>query len=286
MTALTFGSLFTGVRGLDLAVERVTGAQPAWFCETEPGPAEILATEAPSVPNLGDVTKVDWPALPAVDILCGGFPCQDISNAGNRAGIQKGTRSGLWHSYAAAIEHLRPSYVFVENSASIRNRNRGLDVVLRSLADLGYDARWGCLRASDVGAPHQRNRFWLIATDAHRGHLPQLDVGTPSGFQAPQWDDALGRRLDHGWTGTRYEAHLAFWAKIIGRPPPLAYNEEGRLRPELSEWMMGYREGWVTDHLSRIPAHKAVGNGVCPQQAVAAYTMLLSRIRQETKTAA
>jgi DNA (cytosine-5)-methyltransferase 1 len=158
--ALTAGSLCTGYGGLDLAVMAVTGARLAWVAETDQYAAAVLAHHWPGVPNLGDVTALDWATVPPVDLVSAGWPCQDISYAGPGAGITEGTRSGLWLTIADGLGRLRPSYVFLENVAALRTR--GLEKVLGDLAALGYDAQWLCLRAADAGAPHRRERLIIL----------------------------------------------------------------------------------------------------------------------------
>jgi DNA (cytosine-5)-methyltransferase 1 len=178
------GSLFSGYGGLDLAVEAVTGAKIAWHCEWEDAPSKILETHFPGVPNYRDVTKVDFSKVEKVDILTGGFPCQDLSVAGKRAGLSEGTRSGLWSEFARAIETIKPRLVVIENVRGILSARansdlefcswcmgetdsepvlRALGAVLGDLADLGYDARWTGVRAADAGAPHNRFRVFIIA---------------------------------------------------------------------------------------------------------------------------
>lgn len=170
------GSLFTGYNGIGLALE-LLGLDVAleWVCDPDPGATALLGHHYPDVKNLGDVTAAfptepdePRPDVAPIDILTGGFPCQDISNAGHRKGIT-GERSALWKHYVEAIRVLRPHYVFVENVAVLRTR--GLTVVLEDLARLGFHAEWCSLRASDVGAPHQRNRLFLVATDSARERL-------------------------------------------------------------------------------------------------------------------
>jgi DNA (cytosine-5)-methyltransferase 1 len=153
------GSLFAGIGGFDLAA-RWMGWETAWFSEIDPYASAVLAKHWPGVPNHGDITKIDFTQVEPVDMLCGGFPCQDISNAGKRKGIG-GERSGLWSEYARAIGELRPRYVVVENVAALLVR--GLERVLGDLAALGYDAEWTVLSAADVGAPHLRERLWITA---------------------------------------------------------------------------------------------------------------------------
>ena len=157
---LTAGSLCSGYGGLDLAVMAVTGARLAWCAEIDRYAVGVLAHRWPGVPNLGDVTALNWATVPPVDLVSAGWPCQDISYAGPRAGISEGNRSGLWLHIAAGLRCLRPAYVFLENVAALRTR--GLAKVLGDLAALGYDTQWTCLRAADAGAPHRRDRMLIL----------------------------------------------------------------------------------------------------------------------------
>ena len=168
----------------------VTGAEIAWHCEWDEAPSKILEKHFPGVPNYRDVSKVDFSQVEPVDILTGGFPCQDLSLAGKRAGLKDGTRSGLWSEFARAIEQLQPKLVVIENvrgllSASATNSDleycswcmgeagdgepalRALGAVLGDLADRGYDAKWTGVRAADAGAPHNRFRVFIIAFPAN-----------------------------------------------------------------------------------------------------------------------
>lgn len=158
-SVLTVGSLFSGIGGFDLGLERA-GMRVRWQVEIDPYCQRVLAKHWPHVQRYGDIQSVDWGTVEPVDVLCGGFPCQDISLAGKGAGLA-GERSGLWFEYARAIEALTPRYVIIENVAALRSR--GLDQVLGSLAALGYDAEWHCIPASAVGAPHRRDRVWIVA---------------------------------------------------------------------------------------------------------------------------
>ena len=183
----TIGSMFSGMGALDLAVAQVLDAEPAWFCEWEDAPSKVLAHHWPAVPNYRDVTTVDWGQVPRVDILTGGTPCQDLSHAGKRAGMTEGTRSNLWVNMREAIAVLKPRLVVWENvlgalSAAATSDSdmepgtgllgggnghlRALGRVLGDLAEIGFDAAWTTVRASDVGAPHHRARVFLIATPA------------------------------------------------------------------------------------------------------------------------
>lgn len=160
-----FLDLFSGIGGFHL------GAQWAgvhfdkyYYSEVDPYAIKVYAKRFPDAIGLGDITKIDGLALPIGDwIIAGGFPCQDISVAGKGAGLA-GARSGLWYEYARLIGELRPRYAIMENVGALTFR--GLDAVLGSLAEIGYDAEWQDIRASDVGAPHRRERIWIVAYPA------------------------------------------------------------------------------------------------------------------------
>tara|TARA_R110000823_G_scaffold274145_1_gene393110 strand:+ start:28 stop:1011 length:984 start_codon:yes stop_codon:yes gene_type:complete len=157
--------LFAGAGGGILA-DLLLGHIPIGACEIEPYPRNVLLQRQrdgvlPSFPVWDDINTLDGtPWRGSIDVLAGGFPCQDISSAGKGTGIT-GARSGLWKEYARVIGEMRPKFVFAENSPLLRTR--GLGVVLKDLAQLGYDARWGIIGAGDVGAPHKRKRMWVLA---------------------------------------------------------------------------------------------------------------------------
>jgi DNA (cytosine-5)-methyltransferase 1 len=158
---LRLGSLCAGYGGLDLAVHAVLDVRLCWYAETDRYAAAVLAHRWPGVPNLGDIRTVDWDTADRVDVVTAGFPCQDISNAGKREGIS-GIHSSLWTTVVSAVRGLRPEIVLVENVAALLRR--GFDTVQTDLAALGYDTSWTCLRASDIGAAHRRDRLFLLAT--------------------------------------------------------------------------------------------------------------------------
>ena len=157
------GSLFSGYGGLDLAV----GGDLSWVSDIEPTACSVLAEHHPSVPNLGDIKKVDWSKVEPVDVLTGGYPCQPFSTAGARMGTND--ERHLFPYVQSAIESLRPSWVVLENVRG--HLTLGFRDVLSALHDVGYDARWGVVRASDAGAPHRRERVFIVArpADASRG---------------------------------------------------------------------------------------------------------------------
>lgn len=160
-------SLCTGYKGLDTAVEALTGDKTAYFAEVDLAACLVLQHHWPDVPNIGDITAYDFTRLAdEIDTITAGFSCQDISNAGPREGIG-GDRSKIWKDVCRAIRDIRPRHAFLENVAAIRSR--GLDVVAEDLAAVGYDLWWTTLRASDVGAPHQRDRWLGIAVPHAEG---------------------------------------------------------------------------------------------------------------------
>jgi len=177
------GSLFSGIGGFDLGLERA-GFTISWQVEIDPYCQRVLAKHWPNVTRYGDITAMDWTTVQPVDLLCGGFPCQDLSFAGKRAGID-GARSGLWSEYVRAIRHLRPRYVLVENVPGLLT-NQYLGRVLGDLAQSGYDAEWDCIPASAVGAPHRRDRVWIVA------YHQREQIDTERGVSECKWD-GVGR---------------------------------------------------------------------------------------------
>lgn len=165
-------SLFAGIGGFDLGLERTGGFKTVAFCEIEPFARKVLAKHWPRVPCYEDVRELTSERLSAdgiaVDAICAGFPCQDLSIAGKRAGLANGTRSGLWAEVARLVGELGPGYVLLEN---VTNLLAGPDDqpgawfgrVLGDLASLGYDAEWHCIPASYIGAWHRRDRVWVLA---------------------------------------------------------------------------------------------------------------------------
>ena len=211
---LTVGSLFAGIGGFDLGLERA-GLEVRWQVEIEPFARHILNKHWPDVPCYEDIREVRGEEVERVDVLCGGFPCQDISSAGKGAGIE-GARSGLWSEYARLVGEIRPRYVIVENVALLRRR--GLDRVLGDLSLLGYDAEWDRIRASDVGAPHQRARLWIVAYPNGEGeHVGPVDAEVGGASTAV----GHSQRVDGGSRGS-------------GRPDPAGSRQRESERALLS----------------------------------------------------
>lgn len=200
MTPLRVGSLFSGIGGLELGLERA-GMHTVFQVEIDDYARRVLAKHWPDVPRFNDVREVGAHNLPECDVLCGGFPCQDISQAGFRLGIDEGERSGLWREFARLIRELRPRYVVLENVRAILSPLVGEERavvapapaarVLGDLAACGYDAEWDCLPAAAFGAPNQRDRLFAVAYPHRAGRLerPKVFAGRPRESR-PCWPNA------------------------------------------------------------------------------------------------
>lgn len=279
-------SLCSGYGGIDLAVEKLTGDKTEFTADNGAAPRAILAHRFPNAANLGSLADVDWAAFadqnPDVETITAGFPCQGLSNAGLRKGLTD-ERSAVWKHVAEAVRCVRPRLVFLENVAAIRSR--GLGEVLADLASIGYDARWTRVRASDVGAPHRRDRWFCVATPTDTASVGRTQWGTEPEEQPGPVRRASGVRgervaePEQDWGS--YAPAIRRWEQVIGQaaPEPTELGPRGgrRLTARFAEWMMGLPEGWVTDvpGLTRAQQLHAIGNGVVPQQAYAAYGQLM-----------
>lgn len=175
--------LFSGIGGFSLGLERA-GMHTIGFCEIDPYCRAVLKKHWPDVPCHDDIRTF---TPPAADVVCGGFPCQDISNAGLRMGLE-GERSGLWKHFARVIGLVKPRFAIVENVAAITFR--GLGCILSDLASIGYDAEWHVICAASIGAPHERQRCWIIAYPTGFSGLYQSHIGKEAQRllnDAPPW---------------------------------------------------------------------------------------------------
>lgn len=284
---LAVGSLFAGIGGFDLGLTRA-GFDIAWQVEIDPYCQRVLAKHWPHVQRYGDIRTIDWGTVEPVDLLCGGFPCQDISLAGKGAGLA-GERSGLWFEYAKAIEVLKPRYVLIENVSALRSR--GLDRVLGSLAALGYDAEWHCIPACAVGAPHRRDRVWIIAyaqsDRTQRGTFQQRGaiVGDDGDTQFVADASRAGGRARGQSDSTRQEiayrgAEMADSERMWKLQPQGSQCHEWRRPSDGSWWSIEPDVGRVVDGLS---AELDIIGGLedeCSDnpQAVATAQVLIRRI--------
>jgi len=214
----TVGSLFAGIGGIELGLERA-GMKVVWQVEKDPYALAVLEKHWPSVKRYADVREVGARNLAPVDLICGGFPCQDISNAGKRKGIA-GERSGLWKEFARIIEEIRPRWTLIENVPALRSR--GMEVVLRDLSARGYDAEWDCIPASAFGAPHRRDRLFVVAY-SERDYLrdqsgrsggtsgPDSSVASDDGSQGSLADAEVSRDWHAELAGLRAAGGAGWW---------------------------------------------------------------------------
>lgn len=298
---IKLGEICAGYGGLGLGLGLLADVDTRWVADVDAGPSRILVRHWPDAPNLGDITRIDWTAVEPVDVIAGGTPCQDLSNAGHRAGMRPGTRSGIWEAMAHAIKEIAPNVVVWENVSGARSAAaysrlepgpgrlgggadrpvlRALGRVVGDLAGLGYDAAWESLRASDVGAPHRRERVFVLAWRPDAADTLRILRDRPRGARGRRHEPTDSRRTPDRSPWLEYAPAIHRWEEVTGREAPLPTETGQRggdvLSPAFVEWMMGLPTGHVTDTpgLSRSQELKALGNGVVPQQAAHAVSHL------------
>lgn len=266
------GALCAGYGGLELGlVAAGIDHQLAWCAEIDPNAATVMAAHHPTAPNLGDLTTITDP--PTADIITAGFPCQPVSVAGRREGVN----DERWIvDDVCRVARLAGAHTLIlENVAGILTANNGdaLARVCEAMAREGFSRwEWCTLRAGDVGAPHRRKRWFCIATadpDGEGLRRNRIDASVDLNALTGSHPDRRHRQRFGG-----YAEAVARWEHTTGRPAPDP-TIDGRLSHRFVEWMMGLRDGWVTDHLDRRPALRVLGNGVVPQQAAAAVNLLI-----------
>ena len=279
--------LFSGIGGFSLGLERA-GMTTAMFCEIEPYCRRVLAKHWPGVPIHDDIRTLDRMVVAEkagpVDLVCGGFPCTDISVAGKGAGLS-GKNSGLWFEYLRLIQEVAPRWVIIENVPALRYR--GLDTVLGGLAALGYDAEWHCIPASAVGAPHRRDRVWLVAHANHGQRVGQVGALCAGGHAVGSSSEAVADpngAWQHEQAGRRLESRLgaAFGGSdvadsIFCRQPIAGQLQLAGSDPPGGNWEAdpadAHGSGPVESYVGRVaygvPARvdrlRALGNAVVPQ---------------------
>jgi DNA (cytosine-5)-methyltransferase 1 len=236
---MTFGSLFAGIGGMDLGLERA-GMTCKWQVEIDPFCQKVLAKHWPEVPKYGDIRKLNGSELEWVDLVCGGFPCQDVSQIGHQDGIT-GTRSGLFWESIRILRHIRPSCFLLENVTGLLDR--GMGEVLGALAESGYDAEWNCLRASSFGAPHKRERVFIVAYPyGIRREATEILSGLPKksleGWR--EWETFKANL--YPWDGNRYFLESSPYSELFrlddGIPEELALKAYGNaVVPQVAEWI-------------------------------------------------
>jgi DNA (cytosine-5)-methyltransferase 1 len=281
---LKIGSLCTGYGGLDIAVEAYFDAEMVWCAENDKYASKIIEARF-NKPNLGDIKQIDWASLEPIDILTAGYPCQPFSHAGQRKG--ENDERHIWPYILKGISILRPKYIILENVRG--HLSLGFKEVLGDLAQNGYDAKWRIVRASDVGAPHQRARLFIIAYSNSEGFqgtwnkANDLTNGFTSNSDCNACEESrrtdreisaesggLQSRQNLGKARSQYRCSCEMAKQEI--PPTL---DQGRLNTKFVEYIMGLPSGWVSDlDLSRSQQLKILGNGVVPQQAYHALELL------------
>jgi DNA (cytosine-5)-methyltransferase 1 len=276
---ITFGSLFAGIGGFDLGFERA-GMSCRWQVEIDDYANRVLEKHWPDVHRERDIRSSGWHNLQPVDIIIGGFPCQDISYAGRGAGLD-GERSGLFFEAVRVVRELRPRVVVLENVAALFTR--GLDRVLGTLAEIGFNAEWHCIPAASVGAPHIRDRVFVIA-----------------------YAESVGRETRSGSKGD--EGQAGQWrGESAGSSEALADTSSGRLQGcdgssrsgessgsyrllQSSRGGGGISRWWTTEPdvgrvANGVPARvdrlRGLGNAVVPQVAEIVGRMVLEKLNEQ-----
>ena len=312
----TIGSLCSGIGGLDIAAEQHFGATLSWHSDIDQNANAVMAEHWPHAQGIGDFTKVDPSTLPPVSVLTAGFPCQPVSVAG----LKKGTADERWlfddiHAFIQELPQL-PKVLVLENVQGFLSNNKGATArrVVGQVVSLGYRLRWGVVRASDTGQPHQRARWFGVATttdaDSLRaGRREHSEVPSPTKASEDEsgWpqrervrDDARhgGQTVTHSDDPRRKEQRRAIAVEEKHSPtqrgssaswgPYSAAVEtweelfrapphplvQDRLNPRLVEWMLGYNDDWTAVVSSRVQRLKLLGNSVSPQQARLALELL------------
>jgi DNA (cytosine-5)-methyltransferase 1 len=271
------GSLFAGIGGFDLGFERA-GFKTVWQVEKNAYCRRVLRRHFPDADRrVTDVRFAGARNLLPVDVICGGFPCQDISNAGLRAGID-GERSGLWREMHRIISELRPRFVIVENVAALLGR--GMGRVLGDLSEIGYDAEWQVISAADVGAPHLRERIWIVAYPRHGDVAEQPWAARREGWQ---WEPERTQPRSDGEAMAHANAERRNgWARVCRpeRRPESAnsgasifnathdtQDSDGVRRSDAAgQWRIEPAVGRVAHGVpARVDRLRALGNAVVPQ---------------------
>lgn len=310
---MKIGSLFTGIGGLELGVfNTLVSIAPysnyiEWIAETNGNALKILdhSTMFHGVPNLGDVAKIDWSAVPDVDCITGGTSCQDFSHLGARKGLE-GEKSSLLYAFIEAVKSKKPDYVLWENVAGALTKG-AYDVLLDALNNADYSTSSVILPASRLGMPHKRSRLFVFAErtekwavpfnaqlvevrpDTRLRCLPTPNRSRMDGRKSPGYSKCPSFYDLKYWSEDEvrasYGTAIERWEETLGREAPPLAKPKGALNVEFVEWMMGFPKGWVTDadDVSRTAQLAALGNACTPQQASEAfYHGLLQLTRERT----
>lgn len=249
MSKLRVLDLFSGIGGFSLGLERTGGFETVAFCEIEEFPRQILAKHWPKVKCYNDVRELSARQLSndgiTVDVITGGFPCQDISTAGKQAGITPDTRSGLWSEIVRLADETKPRFILLENVSAIRSKNR-LATLAWDLASIGYDMVFDFIPAHAVGSPQERLRVWIVAYPKEIGHRAW---GATSNIFGKD-EGSVGQMRTISFSTSEYQKNMA----------------EGLRRKRENRWPSEPRVGRVADGVpNRVDRVGALGNSVVPQ---------------------
>lgn len=308
---MKIGSLFTGIGGLELGVcDTVTSIAPygneiEWIAEIDGNALKILehSTMFRGVPNLGDVTKVDWTTVPDVDCITGGTPCQDFSHLGTRKGLD-GEKSSLLFTFLEAVKAKKPDYILWENVTGALTKG-AYDVLLDALNEADYSTSSVIIPASSLGMPHKRSRLFVFAErtekwvtpfnaqlvevrpDTRLRCLPTPNRSRMDGRKSPGYSKSPSFYDLKQWSEDEvmasYGAAIERWERTLGREAPPLAKPKGVLNVGFIEWLMGFPKGWVTDadDVSRTAQLAALGNACTPQQASEAFYYGLMQLTRE-----
>jgi len=290
---LTVGSLFSGIGGFDLGLERA-GMKVIWQSEIDTFASRVLKKHWPDVPNLGDITKVDWSEVERPDVICGGYPCQPFSTAGKRGGANDPRH--LWPAMHNAIRVLRPRYALMENVRG--HLSLGFNRVLGDLAEIGYDAEWQVIPAAAVGAPHKRDRVFIVAyaasehgngsndysriglesktlpkfgndgrsqslanADGRRQQKRNEQIGVVSivGESSNEMADTDSKQLGQRGRTKDIRSKNRVWSNNIGRETTNGFGQWWEVEPDVGRVANG-----VSNRVDRL---KGLGNAIVPQVA-------------------
>lgn len=266
MNKLSIGSCFSGIGGLELGLEWTGGFETKWQIEMDEYATRVLEKHWPNVKRYSDIRDVVRPE--PVDLICGGFPCQDVSLAGKRAGLE-GKRSTLWGEMFRLVCEVRPKWVVAENVPGLLSSDNGqfFGNILRDLASTGYDAEWGVLSACECGAPHRRRRVFLLAysnSDRHLLSMPhrrtkEINRQREEGFWGSYWNE-----VGAGYSGNE----------------PIQSLEETKNKVVDKPWLLRVVDGVSKSMDGRI---KCLGNAVVPQVAQKIGETILAGVKAQKR---
>ena len=285
---LTVGSLFSGIGGFDLGLERA-GMRVIWHSEIDPYACRVLSKHWPEVPNHGDIKRIQWGNIVRPDVLCGGYPCQPFSTAGRRRGEEDPRH--LWPWVLEAISELRPRYAILENVRGHLSLG-GLSVV-GDLAAIGYGAEWRVISAASVGANHRRDRIFIVAYPDDDG-LPTISLGGSTSAADGQQQtrpngsaDSQGRRRTSGQMANSDSSRRQGSGGVQERSPQ---HERPDVFSSNTEWLKEW-DGWkwwesepdvgrvahgVPRRMDRL---RGLGNAIVPQVAEVVGRLIIERER-------